>query len=289
MRILLIGNPVSGRGKTADVVEKIVARARDRGHDIVVEFTTSSASARQLGGAISPGLDCLMIAGGDGTINDVINGADLNVLPPIMAIPTGTANILARELSLPKTACKIIEVVERGNTKNIGLGVVNHKRFLMLVSCGFDALVTKQISHNRPKRLGFRGYFRPILKSLREYVAPEITVDLDSNRQFNGNLVIVLRINKYGGIFEFSSNASLTSDAFEVCVFQRGSLVNIMKYGLIGLLRLARFSSDIQVFTARTVRIQASPESPVEVDGDYFCESPVNIGLMNQIVKVFTP
>ena len=289
MRILLIGNPVSGRGKTSAVVREVVSCAQERGHEIEAVFTTSSGSACQLAANITPGFDCLMIAGGDGVINDVINGANLDTLPPLMVIATGTANMLARELSMPKTAPEIIKLVERGKTATIKLGLANEKRFLMLVSAGFDALVTKQIKENRPKRLGFRGYIKPALKALRYYRPAALNVTMDSQTKVETEMVIVGRINKYGGIFRFSRNSSLTSETFEVCVFRKATLTSIIKYGLLGLFRLSELSSEIQRFSARHVIIDSRPASPVEVDGDYFCETPVSIQLTGQAIQVITP
>lgn len=289
MRLLLIGNPVSGRGKTPAEVQRIVHAARNRGHEIHVEFTSSTGSAYQLAQNMAPGFDCLMVAGGDGTINDVINGASPELLPPIATIRTGTANILARELSVPRSPQALLAAIERGKVLEIRVAQANNRRFLMLVSCGFDALVTKQIRMHRPKYLGFRGYFRPILKALKEYSPPAIIVRLDSQTEVQAQLVVVQRITKYGGIFEFSKNASLMSDTFEVCAFSRASFTDIIKYGLMGLLRLARFSHGIKFFRASTITINAQPQSPVEVDGDYFSETPVDIRLTDSTVRLVVP
>ncbi len=289
MRILLIGNPVSGRGKTPQTVRKFVEVSKARGHEVVVEFTTSIGSAESIASSIAPGFDCLVVSGGDGTINEVINSAKPSALPPILVLATGTANILARELSLPKTVPELVQVMERGKSMKIDMGVVNNRKFLMLVSSGFDALVTRNIALNRPTRLGFRGYVGPIIKSFSLYRPNDIHVTADGNRKVVGKLVIVQKIRKYGGIFEFSNEASLTSGVFEVCVFSKGSLGNLVKYGLAGVFRVSRCVGGIQRFSARNIRIEASPPNPVEVDGDYFGETPVDISLSEEKISVLIP
>lgn len=289
MRILVIANPVSGRGKTAETVKAFVECAMDRGHTAVVKFTESRGSAGRIASQIDSGFDRIVVAGGDGTINEVINGAKTDNLPPLITLAAGTANILARELYLPKTNRRLIEVIEAGKIVGLDVGIVNGSKFLMLVSCGFDSLVTRQISVNRPGRLGFRGYIRPIIRSLMEYQPVNLTVTVDGDQKVDGKLVIVQKVKKYGGIFEFSSRASMTSGLFEVCVFPEGSAAHLIKYCLAGFLRISERLPEIQRFMARSVRIDAEIQYPVEVDGDYWGETPVDISLSGDKVRFIVP
>ena len=289
MRVLLIGNPVSGRGQTCRVANRLADFVRSRGHKIDIKYTTSVGSASKIASEIDGAYDSILIAGGDGTINEVINGANLETFPPFLTIPTGTANILARELSLPRTIPKLVDVMERRNVRNLDLGLVNEKRFLMLVSSGFDALVTKMIMLNRPKHLGFRGYIKPIIEALRKYEPSDLHVTTDSTETTTAKLVIIQKIQKYGGIFKFSDKASLTSGVFEVCLFPKGSVTDILRYGLSGILRLSGFMTDIKRVTAHNIRVESTQPSPVEVDGDYFGDTPIDVKLATSTIKVICP
>ena len=162
MRVLVIANPVSGRERTSTIVRQFVACVKKRGHTVEVKFTNEPHDASQIASRISPDFDRLLIAGGDGTINEVLNAADSDRLPPILVLPTGTANILARELSLPRGVTRLARLMENGQVRNIDIGLVNERKILLLVSSGFDALVTRHIKANRHQRLCFRGYLNPL-------------------------------------------------------------------------------------------------------------------------------
>ena len=288
MRVLVIANPVSGRERTSTIVRQFVACVKKRGHTVEVKFTNEPHDASQIASRISPEFDRLLIAGGDGTINEVLNAADSDRLPPILVLPTGTANILARELSLPRGVTRLARLMENGQVRNIDIGLVNERKFLMLVSSGFDALVTRHIKANRPQRLGFRGYLNPIVSALKVYDPLDLKVTLDFNQEILGKLVIVQKATRYGGIFRFSNRASLTSGEFEVCVFPKGSVFDLVRYALIGIIGLKACSENIYTYMAKNVRIDSVSPSPVEVDGDYFGQTPVNISLSGKHLKVVT-
>jgi diacylglycerol kinase family enzyme len=166
------------------------------------------------------------------------------------------------------------------------MGLVDAHRFLLVVSAGFDAAVTKEISTRRGHRLGYRGYVEPVLRVLTRYRPAELEVTVDDRHKVTGRHVMVLNVRHYGGIFVFCDSARLDSGTFDICVFRNGSRFSLVRYGLAGLLRLVAKLPDVTHMTGRRVRIQSAESSPVEVDGDYFGETPQVVNLCPSIVPV---
>jgi diacylglycerol kinase family enzyme len=234
-------------------------------------------------------LDRLVVAGGDGTVNEVLNGLRDPGAVPLCHFGVGTANMLARELGLPKNPEFVAQIIETGAVLPIDVGLVNGHRFLSLVSAGFDGLVTKEIVGLGRKIRGYCGYARPIAKALRRYRPVNLEVRVDGRDTFIGTNVMVLKVRKYGGIFVFARNASFDSGSFEVRVFSGRSLFSLAKYGLAGVARVTEALRDVHRVSAGTVEISADCPFPVEADGDYIGSGAVSISLAPQKLRAIVP
>ncbi|MFW5653782.1 MAG: diacylglycerol/lipid kinase family protein, partial [Planctomycetota bacterium] len=115
MKILIIGNPVSGDGKAARRIGRLVEVLTRRGHVVQAMLTQQAEDTQRFARAIQPGqFDRLVVAGGDGTLNGVLNGLRRPDLLPLVPLSSGTANLLARELHLPQDPAGLADVLEQG-------------------------------------------------------------------------------------------------------------------------------------------------------------------------------
>jgi diacylglycerol kinase (ATP) len=289
MHVLIIANPIAGTGQTKQLVHEFGDLLVTRGHDVEINLTAKAGEAEERAGSLASNLDRLVVAGGDGTMNEVLNGlADPSQIP-ILHLPTGTANQLALTLQLPADYEQLAECLERGASKRIDMGIAGDRRFLLLVSAGFDAKVAEEVRHCRGSSLGYTGYMLPILKAAAAHRPARLRIVVDGQEEITGYNVMVLKVRRYGGLFVFADHASLDSGCFEICVFREGTIGWLCLYALAGLTGKASDFPGLILTTGRKVHIESEEPVPVEIDGDHFGETPIAIELQPAVVPVIVP
>jgi YegS/Rv2252/BmrU family lipid kinase len=260
-----------------------------RGHAVELHWTTGPGDAARRARGAEAGLDRLVVAGGDGTLNEVLNGLPDPSRLPLSLLPLGTANLLARELGLPRRPRALAEIVDSGRVRRLDLGRIGSRLFLALVSCGFDAMVVHAIQRGRRGRLGYRGYLAPILRTLRDYRPPALEVTLDGSETVAASLAVVSHVRNYGGLFSVTDRARPDSGVFDVCLFPHAARRDLVRYALAGLARRMTALADVVYRRARHVRLAASEPVPIEVDGDAWGTTPAEIELEPARVPFVVP
>lgn len=289
MHVLVIGNPISGGGRARGACAALARALEGRGHEVEVFLTGAAGDggrrAEDLGG-----VEALVVVGGDGTLNEVVNGLEDPAQVPFTQLPMGTANIFARELGLPFDPEGLAEVVHRGEVKRIDLGQIGDKRFLLVVSAGFDAEVTAELKRSRKGSLGFLGYARPLFEVVRGYRPPKLRVAVDGKGGYRGAWVVVTNTKNYGGLFTLAESASMDSGVLDVLVFENAGPLDFLRYAATGALGggMSR-RSGVTLVQGRQVRIEAEEPTDVEVDGDHYGLTPVEMAVVPQAARVFVP
>jgi diacylglycerol kinase family enzyme len=201
----------------------------------------------------------------------------------------GTANLLASELGIPGDPEALARVVERGATRRVDLGHLDGRRFLLVASSGFDSMVTERIQRSGKKPSRYAGYFGPLLSTLAAYEPPRLLVRVDGGEPMAGALAVVSNIRNYGGLFSIADRARCDSGHLDVCVFPRARIRDLLRYARAA--RAARVSrlEDVEYRTGRQVRIDSPEPVPVQVDGDHWCETPIEIDLEPSVVPILVP
>jgi len=286
MRVLVIGNPTAGTGGAERRIQQFVRILKQHGHDVEVFLTSAAGDALERARLVRNGIHRLVVAGGDGTVNEVLNGLEDPSRVPILHLPTGTANQLARSVGLPSEMKRLVNLLEEGPIQRIDMGVAGGRRFLLLVSAGFDAKVTEEIKIRRNDTLGYSGYVLPVLKTLANHCDARVEVVVDGRQRFSGCTAMVLKVREYGGLFVFAEDARLDSGHLDVCVFREGTIGWMCLYAFAGLVRKASDCPGLIHVKARSVRIESEEPAPVEIDGDHFGMTPVEIELRPSVVPV---
>jgi YegS/Rv2252/BmrU family lipid kinase len=289
MRVLVIGSPIAGTGKAERRIDGFVRALKRKGHDVETFLTAAPGQARQKAREVTNDIDRLVVAGGDGTINEVLNGLPDPSRVPLLHLPTGTANQLARTLGLPSDPSKLAHILESGPIRRIDMGLAGDHRFLLVAGAGFDAWVTEEVKRQRTGSLGYSGYVSPILKTITVYRPTKMDVVLDGRLRIPACNVVVLKVRRYGGLLVFADDARLDSGFFHVCIFPEGSLGWLCLYAVGGLVGKVEKVPGLIRKTAQRVQIQSDDPVPVEIDGDYFGMTPVDLHLRPSVVPVVTP
>lgn len=289
MKALVIGNPIAGRGKAPRLIDALTRALRAEGLETDVYLTRAAGDARQRAGRIDAGVDRLVVVGGDGTLNEVLNGLTDPSRVPLTQLAMGTANVLAHELRLPRNPKALAAVVAHGRVRQLDLSIANGQRFLSLASAGFDAMVTREVQRRRKGELGYLGYAVPLIRALWSYRPPCLNVSVDGAESVTGAMVVVGNISNYGGLFAVADRARCDDGHLDICVLPRGSRLALTGYALAALARLLSKTTDVIYLTGRRVTIDSNSPVAYEIDGDYAGQTPLEIQLDPRTVPFIVP
>ena len=271
-RVAVIFNPAAGRRRHRRLV-RVLAELERRGVVTTLYATAEGGDARRLASGIR-GTDCdrLAVAGGDGTINDAINGlADRDV--PLAVIPLGTANVLAREIGLASGPKAIARTIVEGRVESVALGRVNERRFIAMAGVGLDAHVVEAVSPRLKRWIGAAAYAIEILHQIVRRRPRHYQVVVDGSVRTAAS-VIVARGRLYGGRFVLAPNARLDDPRFNVCLFQSERRRDLVRYVVALMLgRLWRLA-DVTIVQALQVEIAGPASEPVQADGELVARLP---------------
>jgi diacylglycerol kinase (ATP) len=284
-KILIVANPISGRGSASRLIDKVCKLLEERNFSYEVVMTAEHGETQRRLSGLRSRFKRIVIIGGDGTVNATINALQQPISSPLAVLPAGTANMLAHELNLPSDPAEFVELLDNGMVRYLDVGVAQNRLFMLLLSAGFDAMVTKELSDSRDDILGYRGYLLPILKVLSKYKVPELRVSVDG-KPHAGSLALVFHSRNYGGIFSVSQSAELDSGRFEVCILKSGAIPNMLRYSIAALVKRLADLPDVEYTSGSSIRIESDEPVAVEIDGDYFGTTPVSVEVARSAVPV---
>ncbi len=289
MRIVVICNPVSGRGKALRHARLFEDAASSRGHAVTVIPTRSADHLQTIESQFPDRVDTIVCVGGDGTINALVNGLTDPSAIPLVQLATGTANLLARELNLPLDPRKLVDVVEDQHIRQFDLMIIDGvHRAIMIISVGFDAMVIEAIHRNRKGALGFRGYVGPIVRTALQYEPPALRMMFDGNEEevFDTQFVAVGNIKHYAAFLSLTDLADCESGHLDICAIDDASSFNLIKHLPAARRRTLSSTRSVMYKIAQKIRIECDSPVPVEVDGEYYGSTPIDITILPGAVPI---
>jgi YegS/Rv2252/BmrU family lipid kinase len=286
-RLLIILNRRAAQ-RRLDRFEAVLRLLSDAGCDYHIRETQAAGDAARFAAEADPAtVDAIVIAGGDGTINDAINGF-LPQSPPLGLIPLGTANVLAHEIGLKAEPHAIAAALIGGQPVPVVPGQINGHRFMMMASIGFDAHVVSGVSRSLKQRIGKIVYAFEALRQLVRYPCPHLDVQIDGQAVTAATLV-VSRGRLYGGRFLMAPQADLAKPELFVSVFRRKGRLAMAGYSVALPLGLLNRWKLISHRSAQRLTVSGRAGDPVQADGDVTGCLPAEVGLADFPVRVLTP
>ncbi len=245
--------------------------------------------------AAHAGFDTVVAAGGDGTINEVVNGlmwAPPGLRPRLGVAPIGTVNVYARELRLPLDIEAAWQVIAKGNVRRVDAGLVRsadgrRRYFAQLAGAGFDAMAIAALDLNLKRRITWLAYVVSGFEMLARRL-PLLTVRADGDTA-TGHFVFIGKGSYYGGPFELFPDARLDDGRLTVCVFQGKRLLDVPRY-IQGVLRGAHTSyPDVCCLRAKRVRVESNEPAPLELDGELWGNCPAEFSIEAGALQVLAP
>ena len=286
-RVLVIHNPTAG-WRRRNRNKKFMTALVDEGVDVYVRPTTKRGDAEAFAREADPAdVDVIAVAGGDGTINEVINGLSDQTIP-LAVMPLGTANVLAHEIGLQMTPKNIARTIAHASPKPISLGVVNGRRFVMMAGFGFDAYVVSRVNPGVKKLLGKTAYVVSTLRALLAFNFPKYRVSVDG-QSFNVASAVIANGHFYGGTFVCAPDARLEDPSLHVVLFLNPGAMRTVRYAIwLALGRLHRLP-DVKIIPAIDVVVEKWNDDPVQGDGDILAHLPAQISLAPRQLDVLMP
>lgn len=289
-RARLITNPVSRTLPSRDRLA--VAPAWLRLHGWTVDVVTSrggghtTALARD---AAERGYDVVIAAGGDGTINEVVNGI-AGTSTALAALPAGTANVWAREAGIPSHPGSVAAMVDRGRRVCVDLGLAGDRYFLLMASLGLDSMVTATISKSAKARFGRNAYVAEGLRAAVRYHGVQAAITVDGTTTTMPLLLALFgNTRSYGGMISISNRASATDGLLDMVLYRAGGLPAFGMHVLrtAAGLHVGPMGADYR--QVREALVTTTTPVPVQADGEIIGQTPMRFSIAPKALDVIVP
>ena len=221
--------------------------------------------------------DVIVAAGGDGTINEVINGIDDKTSLGI--IPLGTANIGAYEANINKNPSKVAEIILSGKIKKIHIQEANNRKFFLMTGVGYDASVVETVQSNLllKKTLGKLLFFIISIAKLIYFKKYELKI-LANNKIYLANWVIVTNAKHYGGSFQLTKDTDIFEKRLITYLFINLSRFDVIK-NLLKIIRKQNLEENNKVIKiiSDDIFINSKSKVPIQCDGEFIGNLPLQI------------
>jgi len=294
-RAILISNPKTGRygSRRLRSIEDVASQLRSLGVDVDLKLTSAPGEATDLAArAATNGSTDVIVAGGDGTINEAIQGL-AGTQARLAIIPRGTANVLARELNLPLDDEQATAIVARGNARRIHLGLATEETtrksrlFVLMAGIGLDASVVQRTHPRLKKRIGKGAFWLSGLSHLADWKPSPFTLEIDG-REYTGTFAAIGKAARYGGDLLITPGARLEKPEFEICIIETQSRVSYLRL-LSYAVRAGMPRNQPGVRFLNATRVRARGNAPVQVDGELLGQLPMRFEIAPESLEVIVP
>lgn len=285
-KIALIINPVSGGYRKLDLA-RLEGIATGQGCSLDVLKTERAGHATELAREASDnGIDLLLAGGGDGTINETINGI-AGTDTPLGIVPLGTVNVLARECGLPLAPEAAFRAAIERDPQRISLGHIRtgerEKYFAFVAGAGFDAHVVYNVNTGLKKFIGKGAYITKALSTLTLWKPPRMQVTIDGTEHVC-QLLVACNGRDYGGNFIMAPEADICAPDLDFILLKDMSHSAMLKFALA--FGLGRHLSLSGVEVIKSSHASVSGQAHVQLDGDYFSTSPAEISSVPHALRL---
>ena len=297
LKTIVILNPAARSERAGGLSPKIEELAMSEAD---LRLTSSPGEAGVIAAqAVRDGFEQIVAAGGDGTVNEVVNGL-AGTAVALGILPVGSMNVFAAQLGLPKTLKECWDVIRAGQTREIDLAEARPSiagrrdafpgrahAFVQLAGVGLDAQVVQATSREFKRDFGPLSY----LISAAQIAArkpPRLLINHNGNA-IEGSFVLIGNGRYYGGPFPVFPNARIDDQLLDVLVFRKVGYLDIVRYMNGVLFGTHMDLPDVISFRAEQLTVTSEEPVPVEVDGEVIGEAPVTFGFHPKRLRVLAP
>lgn len=282
-KILIIANPAAGANSATKIIPLVEDILRKKGIDYVLEITQCKGDEISIArDGIRKGFKLIAALGGDGTVNQVVNGIMGSVgavrgqpLPALGIIPAGTGSDLVKTLNIPVKTEDAVAVLLNGREHLIDIGEIKGKAwkesryFINIAGIGIDAVTVKELEYAKTIFKGKLAYFYALFRALKKYRGLTLKIKVkDINISVLAYLTAVANGRFFGSGFKITPDADISDGLFDVCIVEK---VGIIKT-LLNLTKVIKGSHakipEVKMYRGDNIIISSDSPMPVEIDGE---------------------
>lgn len=292
MKAMIIMNPSSGKEKANDFVQKIKETLQGRYGDIDIRKTEKEGDAASFATeACIASYDAVISMGGDGTINETINGiAEQDHRPALGIVPLGTINDFARALDIPLEPYEAISLLKVQETRAVDVGKIDEAYFANVLAVGSIAEASYNVTAKQKTRLGSLAYFMEGAKSFLNGEAIDLTVEHENGRwEGKSFLLLAALTNSVGGFESLAPEASVSDGKIHVFIIKKMSFPKIAAIIPSLLKGELKESDEVEYIPTSFLNVTSSKEHVVNIDGEEGQALPFHAKVLPGHIHVFVP
>lgn len=288
----IIYNPTSGREAFKESLAEVLERLEVGGYITSTHATTCAGDATQAAAkACDLGFDLIVAAGGDGTVNEVVNGmAAFDERPALGIIPMGTVNDFAKALHIPPTIDEAVEMIVSGRSARIDIGRMNSKYFINIAGGGKITEVSYEAPSKLKSIIGPLAYYVKGIEMLPKIKSTNVKIEYDDN-VFEGKVMLFMLglTNSIGGFEKLVPDARLNDGKFTLIIVEEASLAEIGHIMTLATRGEHLKHPKVHFFKAEEVDISSFEEVHLNLDGEFGGVLPAHFINLKEHLEVRVP
>lgn len=289
----IIYNPTAGRESFKRELPNALDRLEKAGYETSAHATTGEGDAKKATeAAVERGFDIVIVAGGDGTINEVVQGmAEKEYRPKLGIIPAGTTNDFARALNIPRDVKKAVDVIVDDHSMLLDIGKVNDDQYFMNIAGGGKLTeLTYEVPIKLKTMLGQLAYYIKGIEMLPSIRPIRTTIEMDGTViEEEIMLFLVANTNSVGGFEKLAPDAQLDDGYFSVIILKKTNLAEFIRIATMAL-RGAHLEDDHVIYKkAKEIQVTTDEKMQLNIDGEYGGLLPGKFVNLQKHIEFFVP
>lgn len=296
MRARLIYNPTSGKEALKKSIADILNVMEQAGYEASAFATTPepNSAKKEAKRAALDGFELVVAAGGDGTINEVINGiAGLEKRPKLAIIPGGTTNDFARALRIPRdNFVEAAKVILKNQTIHSDIGKAGETYFMNIAAGGYLTELTYEVPSHLKSLFGYLAYLVKGAEMLPRVKPIEMKLEYDDGvYEGKASMFFLGLTNSIGGFEKISPDAQLDDGKFSLIIVKTANVIEIMHLVAL-MINGGKHVNDPRIIYVKTSKLYADAIDPdfrmmINLDGEYGGDAPMTFENLKQHIEIY--
>lgn len=295
-RVKIITNPNSGREAALSKILQLIRLMSKDEYKIELLFTNKVGDGIKFAKEFS-GEDFIICSGGDGTVNEVVNGIyQSGVDTPLAILQSGTVNDFANSQNLPSTPARFYKMIKNFNTKKIDLGMAGDRVFINVAAGGFLTEIAYTVPAEKKQTLGNMAYYIEGAKELieknffKEQDPMKLKIcceELDTEEE--SLIFLITNSTSVGGFKKMAPFADISDGFLDVVIFKQMKFYDIPE--LIANLVNGRHVDHDKVIYLKTkeIKLECDKNVVIDVDGERTSELPMTFKVLEKKLTIIVP
>jgi diacylglycerol kinase (ATP) len=291
-RARIIYNPTSGRELFKKHIANVLQKLEVAGYEASCHATTAAGDAINAAKiAVERKYDIVIAAGGDGTINEVVNGlAEQEYRPKLGVIPVGTTNDFARALHIPRDIEAAVDIIVKGDTIPVDIGKMNDSYFINIAGGGRLTELTYEVPSKLKTMLGQLAYYMKGIEMLPSIRATEMSIEYDG-KLFEGEAMLFLigLTNSVGGFEKLAPDSSINDGLFSLIILKKTNLAEFIRVVTAAITGNHINDPNVIYTSANRIKVNSTEKMQLNIDGEFGGLVPAEFENLYRHLDVFVP